>query len=78
MLPAIAFVFSRKNVEKYADGVGEIVIDDMFPVPEVIERECEHIIRKLPNYREYLELPEYKKMVKLISKGIAIHHQMWF
>ena len=74
MLPAIAFVFSRKNVEKYADGVGEIVIDDMFPVPEVIERECEHIIRKLPNYREYLELPEYKKMVKLISKGIAIHH----
>jgi superfamily II RNA helicase len=74
MLPAIAFVFSRKNVEKYADGVGEIVIDDMFPVPEVIERECEHIIRKLPNYREYLELPEYKKMVNLISKGIAIHH----
>jgi len=74
MLPAIAFVFSRKNVEKYADGIGEIVIDDMFPVPEVIERECEHIIRKLPNYKEYLELPEYKKMVKLISKGIAIHH----
>jgi len=74
MLPAIAFVFSRKNVEKYADGIGEIVIDDMFPVPEVIERECEHIIRKLPNYKEYLNLPEYQKMVKLISKGIAIHH----
>ena len=74
MLPAIAFVFSRKNVEKYADGIGEIVIDDMFPVPQVIERECEHIIRKLPNYKEYLELPEYKKMVQLISKGIAIHH----
>uniref|UniRef100_A0A6C0LYF5 Helicase n=1 Tax=viral metagenome TaxID=1070528 RepID=A0A6C0LYF5_9ZZZZ len=74
MLPAIAFVFSRKNVEKYAEGVGEIVIDDMFPVPQVIERECEHIIRKLPNYREYLELPEYKNMVRLISKGIAIHH----
>jgi superfamily II RNA helicase len=74
MLPAIAFVFSRKNVEKYADGVGEVVIDDMFPVPEVIERECEHIIRKLPNYKEYLNLPEYQKMVKLISKGIAIHH----
>ena len=74
MLPAIAFVFSRQNVEKYADGIGEVVIDDMFPVPQVIERECEHIIRKLPNYREYLELPEYKKMVRLISKGIAIHH----
>ena len=74
MLPAIAFVFSRKNVEKYAEGIGEIIIDDMFPVPQVIERECEHIIRKLPNYREYLELPEYKNMVRLISKGIAIHH----
>jgi superfamily II RNA helicase len=74
MLPAITFVFSRKNVEKYANNIGETVVDDMFPVPEVIEKECEHIIRKIPNYKEYLQLPEYLKMVKLITKGIAIHH----
>ena len=74
MLPAITFVFSRKNVEQYAENIGETVVDDMFPVPEVIEKECQHIIRKIPNYKEYLELPEYLKMVKLISKGIAIHH----
>ena len=74
MLPAITFVFSRKNVEQYAQNIGETVVDDMFPVPEVVEHECEKIIRKIPNFKEYLELPEYTKMVKLISKGIAIHH----
>jgi superfamily II RNA helicase len=28
----------------------------------------------LPNYQEYLNLPEYVKMVTLLRKGIAIHH----
>jgi superfamily II RNA helicase len=31
-------------------------------------------MRKLPNYQEYLELPEYLNMVSLLEKGIAIHH----
>jgi superfamily II RNA helicase len=42
--------------------------------PYIIDRECEHIIRKLPNYQEYLNLPEYINMVTLLRKGIAIHH----
>jgi superfamily II RNA helicase len=42
--------------------------------PYIIDRECEHIIRKLPNYQEYLNLPEYVNMVTLLRKGIAIHH----
>ena len=29
---------------------------------------------KLPNYKEYLELPEYMKIIKLLQKGIAFHH----
>jgi superfamily II RNA helicase len=29
---------------------------------------------KLPNYREYMNLPEYTEMVALLERGIAIHH----
>ena len=32
------------------------------------------IIRKLSNYDEYLHLPEYINMVKLLRKGVGIHH----
>lgn len=40
----------------------------------IARRECEQIIRRLPNYEEYLHLPEYNELVSLIEKGIAIHH----
>ena len=39
-----------------------------------VRNECEQIIRKLPNYKEYLELPEYNRLVSLLEKGIGIHH----
>ena len=29
---------------------------------------------KLPNYREYLDLQEYRDMIALLQKGVAIHH----
>lgn len=34
----------------------------------------EQIIRKLPNYEEYLHLPEYLSLVSLLEKGISTHH----
>jgi hypothetical protein len=40
----------------------------------IVAKECNHIIRKLPNYQEYLDLPEFKKLISLLEKGIAIHH----
>ena len=43
-------------------------------IPYTIDRECEQIIRKLPNYKEYFNLPEYLNMVQLLRKGVAIHH----
>jgi superfamily II RNA helicase len=43
-------------------------------VPYTVDRECEQIIRKLPNYKEYLSLPEYVNTVKLLRKGVGIHH----
>jgi superfamily II RNA helicase len=74
MLPAIAFVFSRKNVEKCAEEITVPLLEFDSKVAYTVKRECEQIIRKLPNHEEYLELPEYKQLVALLEKGIGIHH----
>ena len=74
MLPAIAFVFSRKNVEVCAHEITTNLLPFDSKVPYTIATECEQIIRKFSNYREYLELPEYQKLIKLLERGIGIHH----
>ena len=74
MLPAICFVFSRKLVEQCAEEVSVRVFEDDSKVPYTIERECDAIIRRLPNWREYAGLPEYRALVKLLEKGVGIHH----
>lgn len=75
MLPAICFVFSRKMVEKYASLIEKSVVsDDDCKFQESIDNECFNILKKLPNYQEYLQLPEYQFVLGLLRKGIAIHH----
>ena len=75
MLPAICFVFSRKMVEKYASLIEKsMVSEDDYKFQENIDKECFGILNKLPNYKEYLELPEYQFVLGLLRKGIAIHH----
>jgi superfamily II RNA helicase len=74
MLPALCYVFSRKQLEVCANEVTTNLLEFDNKTPYIIDRECEHIIRKLPNYQEYLNLPEYTNMVQLLRKGIAIHH----
>ena len=77
MLPAICFVFSRRMVEKYAALIEKSVInDDDYKFQENIDNECFSILKKLPNYKEYLELPEYQFVLGLLRKGIAIHHSV--
>jgi len=74
MLPAICFILSRKQLESTAKEVTTVLLEDDSKVPYIVRNECEQIIRKLPNYKEYLELPEYTSMVSLLEKGIGIHH----
>ena len=74
MLPAIAFVFSRKNVEMCAEEITIPLLEDDSKVPYIVKRECDQILRKLPNYEEYMRLPEYHSLVALLEKGVGIHH----
>lgn len=74
MLPAIAFVFSRKHVELCAKEITVPLLEFDSKVPYTIANKCEQIVRKLPNYKEYLELPEYQSLVALLEKGVGIHH----
>jgi len=74
MLPAIGFVFSRKLVEVCASEITVPLLEDDSKVGYNVRRECEQIVRRLPNAHEYLELPEYHQVVSLLEKGIGIHH----
>ena len=74
MTPAICYVFSRKQLELCAKEITTNLLEFDSKVPYTIDRECEQIIRKLPNYQEYLQLPEYINMVGLLRKGVAMHH----
>ena len=74
MLPAICFVFSRKAVESCAKELTVPVLEDDSKIPYEIEKETRHILRRLPNYEEYMRLPEFIELSALLSKGIGIHH----
>ena len=75
MLPAICFIFSRKNVEIAAKEITIPLFCKDDKTPNIIENECEKIlINKFKNYREYTMLEEYKDIISLLKKGIAIHH----
>lgn len=75
LLPCACFILSRKQIEIAAKEVTAILLEDDSKVPYIVRRECEQILRsKIPNYQEYLELPEYVNMVALLEKGIGTHH----
>jgi len=75
MTPAICYIFSIKQIEVCCKEITTNLLEFDSKVPYIAQRECETILRqKLPNYEEYLHLPEYINLVKLLEKGIAVHH----
>jgi superfamily II RNA helicase len=78
MLPAICFVFSRRSAEEWAEEIEAGLFNEEDErektYPSIVEREAREILRKMPNYREYLSLPEFHRMMRLLQKGIAVHH----
>lgn len=74
MLPAICFVFSRKQVESCAKELTVPLLETDSKIPYLVEKEANQILRRLPNYEEYFHLPEYITLIQLLSKGIGIHH----
>jgi superfamily II RNA helicase len=74
MLPALCYVFSRKQLELCAHELTQPLLEFDSKIPYTIDYECEQIVRKLPNFQEYLHLPEYVDLVGLLRKGVAIHH----
>lgn len=74
MLPALCYVFSRKKLEICANEITTNLLEFDSKIPYTIDYECEQIIRKLPNFKEYLHLPEYVHLVSLLRKGVGIHH----
>lgn len=73
-LPAIVFVFSRRQVEECANEMTTNLLEFDSKIPYTMRHDCEQIVRKFPNAKEYLELPEFNQLVKLLEKGVAIHH----
>jgi len=74
MLPAIGFVFSRKLVEQCAKDLTIPLLEDDSKIPYTVDRECKQIIRRLSNWEEYVQLPEYVELMQLLAKGIGYHH----
>ena len=74
-LPAICFIYSRKQVEEYASKINICLFEEGSKIPSIIEKECKQLlISKVSNYKEYVNLPEFKQLVKCLEKGVAIHH----
>jgi superfamily II RNA helicase len=74
LLPAVIFILSRKQIGVVSKEITTNLLEDDSKIPYIIDRECEDVLRRIPNYREYMELPEYVEMVALLRKGIGIHH----
>lgn len=70
MLPAICFVFSRKMVERYANMVKIPLIDNAHEV----ETTTLQLLKTIPNYKDYIETREFKNLMTLLKRGVAIHH----
>ena len=70
LLPALFFVFSRKNCERYAKDVESTLLDssDVASVKHIIDF---HLHRYGD---ELMRLPQYHQLRSGLEKGVAFHH----
>ena len=74
-LPAMCYVFSRKKTHDMASKITIPLFETGSSIPHTIAKECKQIIiKKIPNHKEFTNTKEYRNMVKLLEKGIAVHH----
>ena len=74
LLPGIAFIFSRKQVEQAAHELKVRLTDGKENFEHRVEQECDHIMKRLSDHKRYTDLPEYEALIDLLKRGIAIHH----
>ena len=75
MFPAVCFLLSKKQIETISKKITVDLLEFDSKVPYIIQKECENILRqKFSNYKSFLHLPEFFSLLKLLEKGIAIHH----
>ena len=75
LFPAVCFVLSKTKLEKFAQELSVCLFPKDSTIPNTIEKECIKILRqKFNNFKEFLALPEYQRLITFLKKGIAIHH----
>jgi superfamily II RNA helicase len=74
LLPAIFFVFSRKGVMNAAHEIEVNLFEEGETLCSTVDKECEKILCRLPNGKEYMELNEYNEIIRLLRKGVGVHH----
>jgi len=70
--PLACFMLSRRNLETVVNNLSVFFLSK--EESNKIESICEDILEKLPNYLDYINLLEYKILLKLLKRGIGIHH----
>ena len=74
-LPAIIFTYSRKGCYRDSASINTSLFEKNSNIPHIIAKECKSILtKKLQNWKEYIELPEYKTIIKNLERGVAVHH----
>jgi len=73
MLPGISFILSRRMIEKMGNRLNLNLHTDEKMV-HTAAKEAETTMRRFENASEYTSLDDYKRLVKMFERGIAIHH----
>jgi superfamily II RNA helicase len=73
LLPGISFILSRKMIEKMGNSLNINLHTDENLI-HTAAKEAENIMRRFENASEYTSLNDYKKLIKLFERGLAIHH----